>query len=286
MDAGYIQDRFHINPESPTPFYVQLADFLRKQILSGDLPPGERLLSEEEFCNLLGISRTTVRQTIRLLEEDGLLMRFRGRGTFIKKPSIRHSYNKIYNFTQNMTEQGLSPSSRVLTRSVVRAGDTDVMGPLGLRDPEEMVFLFRRVRCVNGVPVIIDDTALPWALCEGIEQMDFETLSLYDVLSNRYHLKLSHARDILEAVTIGPEDSRILECLERTPAFHNRRTAWLDNGRPYEYTRSIMRADYCIFQFELSNSPNSAHRASIAMKGHVKHRGVGGAARQTKEDEP
>ena len=269
MEIGTIQESFRIDPNSPTPFYVQLAEFLRGQVRGGDLKPGDKLLSEEEFCNLLGISRTTVRQSIRLLEEDGLLMRFRGRGTFINKPSFQHSYNHIYNFSENMAAQGLRPSSRVLTQAVVRAGDTGAMVPLELEDPDARVFRLVRARCVNGAPVIIDDCCVPYALCEGIERLDFEALSLYEVLTDRFQLVLSHAKDTLEAVVIGREDREILGCPENTAAFRNHRTAWLDSGTPYEYTRSIMRADRCCFQFQLSNAPNVSHSANIAVRDRI-----------------
>ena len=74
---------FEINTTSPIPIYHQLKLAIRKKIESGEFGSGERIPTEQELCNRYGISRTPVRQALKELVYEGLLVRRRGRGTFV-----------------------------------------------------------------------------------------------------------------------------------------------------------------------------------------------------------
>lgn len=64
------------------PYYVQLADHYRQLILSGAVPPGDRLETEPEIAVRFGVARGTVRRAIEILSAEGLLVSVRGKGTF------------------------------------------------------------------------------------------------------------------------------------------------------------------------------------------------------------
>ncbi|ROO52487.1 GntR family transcriptional regulator [Micromonospora sp. Llam0] len=71
------------------PRYLQLAEQLRGQILSGDMPPGTLMPSETELADSSGLSRTSVRNAIRQLREWGLVRAEQGRGTYVRAPRQR-----------------------------------------------------------------------------------------------------------------------------------------------------------------------------------------------------
>lgn len=70
------------------PAYQQLADELRAEITSGRLQPGERLPPEPELCVKIGVSRSTVREALRLLASQHLIVTTRGvtGGSFVAHP--------------------------------------------------------------------------------------------------------------------------------------------------------------------------------------------------------
>ena len=73
------------------PKYLQVADLLRGEIADGVFRDGQALMTEEELRVRFGVSRQTVRQAIALLEEDGLVIRRRGSGTYVRHgPRMRH----------------------------------------------------------------------------------------------------------------------------------------------------------------------------------------------------
>lgn len=71
------------------PRYIQLAEELRRQILSGELPAGAPMPSETALAASWGMSRTSVRNAIRLLREWGLVRAEQGRGTYVRAPRTR-----------------------------------------------------------------------------------------------------------------------------------------------------------------------------------------------------
>ena len=80
--------------DEPTPLYYQLEMLLRRAIEMGEFPEG-RLPTEEALAKHHGVSRLTVRGALRRLEEDGLILRQRARGTFVCQETRRSNFSGI-----------------------------------------------------------------------------------------------------------------------------------------------------------------------------------------------
>jgi DNA-binding GntR family transcriptional regulator len=78
-------DQGGIDPDGEIAPYLQLADILRRQIGSGDLPPGARLPSVIKLAERYGIARVTAYKSVRLLVDEGLVVVSRGRGVFVRR---------------------------------------------------------------------------------------------------------------------------------------------------------------------------------------------------------
>ena len=72
-----------VDPEAATPVYIQVANELRQQIRSGQLPPGRRVPSESDLEQIYGVARSTARKAIALLRDEGLVETVRGKGSFV-----------------------------------------------------------------------------------------------------------------------------------------------------------------------------------------------------------
>ncbi|HEV2372610.1 MAG TPA: GntR family transcriptional regulator [Streptosporangiaceae bacterium] len=79
-----------IDPDAATPLWRQLADLLRDQIASGELPVGRVMPSEATLTQRYGLARGTVVKALDSLESDGLVERIQGRGTFVRQQSAPH----------------------------------------------------------------------------------------------------------------------------------------------------------------------------------------------------
>ncbi|MFP4662745.1 MAG: GntR family transcriptional regulator [Halanaerobiales bacterium] len=242
----------NISDTSQIPLYFQIMTLIKHYILSGTLKPGDMIPSEKQLCEIYNISRSTVRQALDLLAEENFIIRQRGRGTFIADKKIRREIDQIYSFTTDMKAIGLEPHSLVLEKSVQKASK-DIAKSLKIQ-ANTKVFKLTRVRYAKSEPLLLENTYVPYYLCNGITDIDFSETSLYNILHNKYNLKIDCATETYEAIIVDKEVAKLLNCKKLAPAFNIERIAYLKNGIPFEITDSIVRSDKCLFQVKLKSN--------------------------------
>jgi GntR family transcriptional regulator len=256
VSVDYFKETFKFIPGSNIPLYAQLAAYIKIQIQASIFAPGDKMIAEQDLCSILKVSRTTIRQSMNRLVDEGLLVRYRRKGSFIADRKLRRNINYMYNFTENIRDAGAVPSSIVLHKEICQA-DQAINEKLQLPKGNDRVFFLSRLRCVDNDPLIFEKTYIPYYLCEGIETLDFSDLSLYQTLSNRYSLNLFHAVETIEAVIISGDNEKKLKCKGRMPGYKIQRISYLESGYIFEYTTSITRADKCIYRLDLYKNANS-----------------------------
>ena len=102
-----------LSMDSDIPLYAQLVGIIKRNISTGALSVGDLLPSEAELCRWMNISRNTVRQAIGELEDEGLVVRKRGKGTFVADPNARGKCVR-YSFTTEISSMGKVPSSTMV----------------------------------------------------------------------------------------------------------------------------------------------------------------------------
>ena len=111
-----------VDRDSPIPYYIQVKKALQEHIDHGDRRPGDQLPGEPELCRMFDVSRTVIRQALRELEYEGLIVRQKGRGTFIAEPKIGESLvQQLTGFYQDMVQRGHTPVTQILKQQVVPA---------------------------------------------------------------------------------------------------------------------------------------------------------------------
>lgn len=257
---------YKIDYSGSIPIYLQLATQTRMHIKYGILKPGEKMPPEKDICQILNISRTTVQKAMNLLVDQGLLLRYRGKGTFVSLQKYSRTFSHLYNFSNDMIVIGVNPSSQVLKQEVIDVKGTYIQEQLELFGTHTRAFHLKRVRCANDEPVLIEDTYLPYFLCQKIEVYDFAKLSLYETLKDRYNLEPSNAIERLQAIIIPLREQKILSCKNTTVGYRIQRTARLNSNIIYEFTVSITRADICSYQFKLYSVPSVQSNSAMIIQ--------------------
>lgn len=156
--------------------YLQLADELREEIRSGQRPPGSQLPTESEFNRQYGVSRTTVKATLRQLVSEGLVITRKGFGSYVReRPPVRrvasnrrHAMHRASGkpvFDTEVEAQGQRPSRRML-----EVGQTTVPADVAkwLEVPTgSPVIVRRRLQLINDVPAVLSATFFPLWLAKG-----------------------------------------------------------------------------------------------------------------------
>ena len=238
---------------SGLPLYVQVKRGLLELIERGALQSGQRIPSERQLAQQLGISRMTVRQALLELVQEAVLMRRHGRGTFVADRKIEQGLLELSSFSEDMRRRGMQPGARLLEMHVQQA-DPRVQRALGL-ESDLRVLVLRRLRLADGVPMALETSHLPCALVPEVPREYVASGSLYDYLERVLGIELSYARQTLEPVVAGEAEARVLGVEPGCPLLLMERTTYSRGGQPVEFVRSLYRGDRYKFYVELRRRP-------------------------------
>ena len=228
----------YLDKNSSTPLYRQLANRLEAQIKNGEYQAGDRLPSERELSELLNVSRITARQAIVSLEEDGLIYREQGRGTFVAEPRQRH-LRGLTSFTEDMLARGCQPSSRILVQELV-APSPEQARDLKLEEGELALHLVR-LRLADGKPIALQSTYISQPLCPGIEHEDFSNQSLFAILREKFDVYPMWTEVDVEALHASSEEAHLLEIKTGDPLLVVRGKTLSDTFDMIEIVRTAYR---------------------------------------------
>lgn len=227
--------------DSPIPLYHQLSKILEQQIVSGEYQPGQQLPTGKELAAQYRVGLQTVRAALTQLENQGLITRRAGKGTFVTEQRRPQDFLLDRSFTRQMLELGRKPSSQVLTCRVQQAGH-EWSTKVGI-SPNDPVLVLHRLRCGDGESVALQYTLIPVADCPGIEKHDFAKESLYEVLSGCYGVQIREITHSISCALATREQASLLGVRVRTPLLVIRTRAIDSNGKLVEETLSYYRAD-------------------------------------------
>jgi GntR family transcriptional regulator len=224
--------------DSPVPLYHQIEVDLRQLISRGTLKPDDLLPPEHELCKGYGVGRHTVRMALARLTADGLIERQAGRGTFVKPLSDKHKFHLDRSFTRQMADIGVLARSRVLY-----AGPPTASLPPEVEAAGTRFFVLERLRLGGDEPIGLQSTVVVADACPGIERIDFNTRSLYDVLGREYNLEVTRLTHAISATVATERQAGLLDVAPGSPLLVVKTAAYLDSGQVIEFTTSDYRAD-------------------------------------------
>jgi GntR family transcriptional regulator len=238
---------------------------LKGKIDSGDWPTGSQLPGEPELCNLFGISRTVVRQALGEMEQQNLIIRRKGKGTFVAEPKVSESLaQKLTGFYSDMVERGYRVATEVLHHRVTRAGDK-IASYLQIAPGAEVIDI-RRLRFVNEEPIQLVTSYLPYALCPRLAEVDLAHRSLYDVLENECGLWIACGKRFIEAVGANESEARLLRIERGAALIMLDSVSFLEDGRPVEYYHALHRGDRSRFEVELVRERGWSAQSEVAQR--------------------
>ena len=239
-----------INHDSPIPYYVQVKDILKDRIIRGDWPVGGQIPSEPELCELFDVSRTVVRQALQALMLEALIVRRKGRGTYVAEPKISESLAQhLTGFYEDMISQGYTPVSQVL-RQELEDANAKVASCLEIPVGTKVISI-TRLRLVQDEPLVLVTTYLPHAICPDALHTDLTHQSLYGFLRSHCNIHIARGRRILEAVPANEYEANLLNIKKGTPLIMFDSISYSDDSTPIEYYHALHRSDRLRFEVEL-----------------------------------
>ncbi|MDO5100724.1 MAG: GntR family transcriptional regulator [Eubacteriales bacterium] len=230
-----------IQRDNSVPLYLQLKNEIRRDIRSGVLKAGEKLLSEAEMQKKYEMSRVTVRNAMAELETEGYIIKAQGKGSFVAQRDSLRLPISVTSFSEDARIQGVKISSQVLRQEL-----SDDISEMDIRffglTEHDRVMIIRRVRSVDGVPLVIEENHLP----ESYVDLETEDLtgSLYEVLQKRYNVMPSNkGRRSIRIIPADYEAAELLQIPVGTPVIESETYVFSQDGDPVHTVKDIVRGD-------------------------------------------
>lgn len=224
-----------------TTSYGLVAGALRARILSGELRPGEQLPTERELCKRFAVSRITIRRALGILEEESLLHRQQGRGTYVAAAPTRRIPLLDVDFTGSVAAHAPDMCRRL---DVWRWEPAGAEVAAWLRTlPGDRVLYARRTNVLAGSPIAYDEVYLLGRCAEALREADLAMLAFLERWQEVQQIALAYANQTIEAVAAKGPVARFLGVRSGSPVLKGTETYFLADACPAGVFVSYYRHD-------------------------------------------
>lgn len=246
----------NIAKDSPIPVYYQIYVDLKTRIISRSIQaedgklPTEQLLAQE-----YAVSRVCMRQAMAELEKDGLIVRYRHKGSFVKtspKP-IMHNLD----LPDTIADQSKSVRHYIDKSPEIielkRFGSTfpHISEALGYEGP---IYYIKRIMKVDGNPISVNRIWIPEHFAPGLDQKGLCVEgSLSKTLNAEYGIKAHRRQNIIEAIRPSASEVDLLKITYDTLILEIISTSYLNDDTPYEYSETSWIGDSIRLKIDITD---------------------------------
>ncbi len=225
----------------------QVKTNIKERIVNDEFDEG-RIPPETELANDLGVSRTTVRDALSRLENEGAIFRRQGAGTFVNPPGlqIRSRLEEIWSYEQVLEDHGYSPSVKVLS-SHARPADAATTEALALEKNAQVLFI-EKLFLEDDEPVMLTINRIPIKIVHDAEYEADEAIPVYEFLEDHCDRTLGYYLSEIIPVSLSAGIARSLGVKRGTPTISFDEIGFDQNNEPIVRATSYFRDDLLRFR--------------------------------------
>ena len=227
---------------SPIPAYYQLAEEIKKKINDNLWPPGYCIPSERVLAEEYNLSRMTIRQGLNELVLQGILVREKGKGTFVCEKSIKQ--RNIMSFTEIMQHLGIPFSTEIIEYKKIQLADNSVLPFSG-----QKCYKIQRLRIAQEIVIGQETLYLPCDLLPSLKKTDLQN-SFYQYLDAK-GLSVHTSDSSIQAVLMDECYCKIFKASEPLPLLKVTSKNYSLDDQLLFVEESIYRSDKYIFQVNI-----------------------------------
>jgi GntR family transcriptional regulator/GntR family frlABCD operon transcriptional regulator len=228
------------------PQYRKLYEILRKHISEGVYKEGDLLPSENELCQLYGMTRPTVRQSLSTLAYDGYIIKHQGKGSIVHHLPREIGILSVSGTTSALGDRNLK--TRITVKPILMKWPPDFMFPLTELEKESGCVYMERVRYLDDVPIFYDISYLANINLPRITSRQFENRSLFQILRDHYNIEIKGGDQRIKAIPANTKISRLLHMKKEHPVLHLERKLETNNPGLFLYSSIFCNTEkYSIF---------------------------------------
>ena len=228
--------------------YEEISEDIRNGILSGKYSLNEQLPLEKEMCEHYGVSRITIKKAVDELVIQGLVIKRRGSGTFVKAvddDDVRElsMAKQFEGFSEANKDKKVS--SKIIKFEVIHPTE-EIATKLKITI-DDFVYYIIRTRYADDEPYVIEYIYMPISLIPGIKN-DILMSSIYSYIEKNLKLKIKSAHRTIRAILPNEIEQEWLKIDNNFPILEVEQVGFLDNGQPFEYSKARHRSDRMEFR--------------------------------------
>lgn len=231
-----------LNNDSAIPLYQQVGAILQGEIKRGVYLNGDKIPSEPELCDLFAVSRITIRKAIEDLQEQGLLVKKRGKGTYVSYPIIVEASDADGSFTKSSELVNTVPSTEVVQIQTMLMKDIETVDLKDVFLEQDQLIVVDRVRKTDGQAMIYEiDYFFPHH--DFILSADLENQPLMNIITTQTGIIANTFVDMFNVVLASEEIASKLNCKVGTPLLHIEQKVLTEEGSLIYFNEQYVRQD-------------------------------------------
>lgn len=219
-----------------------MQNWIKSKISIGEWGENEKIPSETMLAEMLGISRGTIKQAIKQLSEEGILIQIHGKGTFVVKKQLESSAaSNLVSIGETLHNGGGQFETKLLEMDI-QASEESHHTALQLSEDEQIYYL-KRLRYYEDTPVILLENHLPVKMFPELTKFNFDEDTLFNIIEREYQIKIRNGRRSFWAINAEGMTANLLEINEGTPIIFLEQITYSDGGKPIESSKVWIRSD-------------------------------------------
>ncbi len=246
-------NQFAIDKSIPIPYYYQIVEIIRDSIEDSAFANEDNkiaLPSEPELSDLFSVNRGTIRHALQVLENEGIIRKEKGKGTFIRRMRLKMDLSFLQSTTEEIKRRGWTPKTELISiketqpgkriQEILRLGDTDP------------IWEILRIHLANDEPISLQRAMIPKELTPNLDSKNLEG-SLYKIWKEDYEVVPDRGEQTIRTRLPLDDEMELLKIDQENPVFEITRVTYNSQDIPIEYLKSIWRGDRYDFFVNLSN---------------------------------
>lgn len=233
--------------KTPGPIYKKIARDLHLRISNDEFNNGGKMPTQKELAKKYNVAVLTIKQALSELAKEGLVSGVRGSGTFVRP----YSYSYRMRFLSSL-EKEIYAQHRELQTVLIEikhniATDLEIRELLRLK-PEEEFVSYWRLRSIDGIPMIVQQSIVSAEQAKLIERSNLASTSLYSMLEKSGNCVIVSASENIQAVNLPSHISKFLDVKPQSVGLLSTRLSKNESGQPIILDYAYLPGDRAVIE--------------------------------------
>jgi DNA-binding GntR family transcriptional regulator len=233
---------------SSVPFFIQIAETMKRRIISGQYNPGKQFFTGEELEKEFQTSNITIRKALEKLKNDGFVERRRGLGTTVSKIKQESLTFELGRSFKKLKESIKKLNTQVKVIEITTTRSSEYIQNFLSMEYEQDIWRLKRLRIFNDMPVSYNTYYADPSSCKAITKAEAEKDDILNTIERAMKIKFHKVNQTLRSIAADLDISSALEIPYGAPVFFNETTYHPASGKALLLSQNYFRGDMFVFR--------------------------------------